>query len=187
MRRLPRYSPSIPFIPYPWHFPRNRTYNIQGCGEGPGMALNRIDGAVISCQPTPCSLPPAPCPLHPSLVRLISTRECMPFAALPVTGRLEPQRRKGHKGFLSGTTIPGSRWREGRLARSRQASGRQIRQDHVFGEVFMRSPWSESAYRCGSLCLPFSCIFRAFRANNRIAEVCHVRTGHPGNPQQGLC
>ena len=30
MRRLPRYSPSIPFIPYPWHFPRNRTYKGDG-------------------------------------------------------------------------------------------------------------------------------------------------------------
>ncbi len=44
------------------------------------------------------------------------------------------------KGFLSGIPILGSWWRESRLARSRQASGRQVRQGHVFGEVFMRSP-----------------------------------------------
>ncbi|CAD7847775.1 MAG: hypothetical protein [Olavius algarvensis Gamma 1 endosymbiont] len=30
MRRLPRYSPSNPFIAYPWHFPRNRTYKDAG-------------------------------------------------------------------------------------------------------------------------------------------------------------
>ena len=44
MRRLPRYSPSIPFIPYPWHFPRNRTYKDVVSWRARTPTANRING-----------------------------------------------------------------------------------------------------------------------------------------------
>ncbi|CAD7852226.1 MAG: hypothetical protein [Olavius algarvensis Gamma 1 endosymbiont] len=54
----------------------------------------------------------------------------------------------GLKRFFSGTTILGSWWRESRLAWSRQASGRQVQQGHVFGEVYMCSPCRRTLWAC---------------------------------------